>query len=213
MIKNIKRQGISSNHNIVKEEITYFIGSQNNIPIALLLMIASKQENAIARYFNQITFTTKSIEWQKEILKDKISITPEFIQLFEGSPIITKKTLPFQLTPVSEDWLNKRYNPSYDEPLPLHIYAKQFAKLISMATPQYESGIEGVVLTCPMSYINFWNREQFSDLTKSLNIAIDHVLDDVVRILKLRNIPFNEEDMTIPMSNYSEHKFIFNYGW
>lgn len=217
-MKNIKRQGITSIDDTNKEEITYYIGSEKNIPITLLLMIASKQKNAIARYFNQITFTEQALKWQKEILKDNLSITNDFIDKFEGvtskSIIQSIKSFTFKdLNPSFEELINTKYQPPYDDPLPLHIYAEQFAQLISMATPKYDSEREKTILTCPLGYINFWNREEFTNLEKHLYIAIEHVLDDVIRILKLRCIPFNEQDMTIPMSNYKEHKFIVKYGW
>ena len=181
-------------------------------------MIASKQKNAVARYFNQITFTEKALQWQKEILEDNLSITEDFINQFEGlvDEHTTKISKPFEIKDLqqnSQKWINRKYKPLYDDPLPLHIYSEKFAQLITMATPQYDSGKEAVILTCPIAFINFWNRVEFSNLQTHLNIAIKHVLDEVVRILKLRDIQFNEEDMTIPMSSYKELKFIVKYGW
>ena len=212
----LNKLGIKREDDSNKEEYTYYIGSEGTIPIGLLLMVASGYKNAIARYLSQITYSNQANEWQKEILKDEIKISDKFSDDFEGIVKLQPTGKPFDLKdlkPVSADWQEKRMNPPHDTPLPLYVYASQFAKLTCMATPQYESGGEGIIMTCPMSYIKFWGRKEFKDVGDALNVARQHVLDEVLRVLKLRNMQFNERDMTIPMPEYKGYQFIHSYGW
>jgi hypothetical protein len=213
----LNKLGIKRSDDSKKEEYTYYIGSKGNIPIALLLMVASGYKNGVARYLNQITYSKQANDWQREM--SKIEISDKFSDDFEGIvkiPYDGKPLKPFDLKdlkPAPADWQERMMNPPHDTPLPLRVYAGEFAKLTCMATPQYESGGEGIIMTCPMSYIKFWGRKEFTELGNALNVAQQHVLDEVVRVLTLREMPFNERDMTIPMPEYKGYQFIHSYGW
>jgi len=213
---NLNKLGIRKEDNYHKEEYTYFIGSKGNIPIALFLMIASGYQNSIARYLTQITYSKQANEWQKIIRENNLEISEQFKDDFEGiaKQSFTGKLFNFEDLPLAPaDWMEKIANPAYETPLPLHVYSAQFAKLTCMATPKYESGGESIIMTCPMSYINFLNRKEFAEVDIALNTAIEHVLNEFLRVLKLRGIPFNEIDMTIPMNKYKGYQFIHSYGW
>lgn len=182
-------------------------------------MIASGYKNAIARYFNQITHSEQANKWQNQVLKDKITVSKEFTDSFEGIVKTTCDTKPLKLfnledlKPASDDWQERMMNPPHDTPLPLYLYAKEFAKLTCMATSSYESGSEGTIMTCPMSYIKFWGRKEFTELDIALNTARQHVLNEVLRILALREMPFDEKDMTIEMPKYKGYQFVYSYAW
>lgn len=195
--------GLSRENDTHRDLYIYTLGYNGHIPISLILLIASSHKNAVARYFNMFTHTEHAKKLEKELLQQKISLTDDFRQQFDGdepAPAFLKKMI------------NSKDQKETSN-LPLHIYAKEFAKIIAMKTPEYESQSEGVVLTCPMSYINFWNREEFTVIEKNINNAGMYILSEVMRIFELRGIAFNKHSMTLPHQNYRGFNFKVSYGF
>lgn len=200
---NLSKLGIYESTDYDKEEKVYLAGVDGQMPLALFLLYSSKAPKAVARFFNLIVHTEKAKKCENEFLKQKIDIQ-DLVDKFNQKEIDTNN--PNKLMPINEDFFSKKSiqdinKTNYNVELELHLYAMQFADLIAMQTKNFE-GTEGIIMTCPLSYIQYWNRPEFTQVYQVLENALIHILEDVFRIMKLRNIEVNPHSMTVSVNGY-----------
>lgn len=213
--------GVKTDNDYRKEEKTYFFGSSGNCPIALFLVMNSAQKNIVARYFNKFIHTSEANKLQGEVEKSKFKITEEMINQFNGH-IVSNEKIPFELKSWSPPSPSKNMMSQIgEEPtdiykaemMNLHMYSGEFAKYLTMLTADYDSQREGVVMTCPMSYIEFWGRFEFKEAYKALDATIQMLTQEVAHVLEKRGFKVNLENMTVEISQYPGFKIIHSYGW
>lgn len=215
--------GFSVNDDFHKEEKTYTIGVKDEMPIALFLLLNSNMKEVTARYCSLMTYTEQAIKWAEEFdIKSLEKISKLIAQEFEKETPHLDKATAFYLKNKSNAETKEEqhrllqeemHNQSRDIILPLHLYANQFARHMAQKTVAFRTLSEGVIMTCPPSYIGYWNREEFQSVEKSINNTLNMIMEDVLRIFKIKGIQHNEYCMTIFTPGYEPKKFIESYGW
>lgn len=222
-----KLLGIKVTDDTNREEKSYYFGSDNQMPLGLFLAVGSGYNEGLERFCSLFTYTGEAQNWAKEItssndLEGMVKKLVEAFEYVEPTPLppgmVTEvngvKTFNLnKLTPVSADWKEKLMNPPYDAVLPFHVYAEQFAKILVMRTPQYGSGREGVIMTCPMSYIKFWGREEFNMMTKAIDGALEHTVREVIRVMDIQGMKLDKDTMTVHVEGYKPFVGVYGYGW
>lgn len=215
--------GFSVHDDFYKEEKTYIIGAENEMPISLFLLLNSGMKEPIARYCSLITYTEQAIKWEKEFNIKELEKSAKLIeQEFDTETPFLDKAIAFHIKNMSNpETAEERHrllqeemnNQSRDIVLPLHLYANQFARNMAQKTVAFRTLSEGVIMTCPPSYIGYWNREEFKSVEKAIDNALHMIMEDVLRILKLKGIKHNEYNMTIHAPGYESKKFVVSYSW
>lgn len=215
--------GFSVYDDFHKEEKTYIIGAENEMPISLFLLLNSSMKEPIARYCSLITYTEQALKWEKEFNAKNLEKTAKLIaEEFEKETPHLDRATTFYLKNISNSETREEQhrllqeemnNQSRDIVLPLHLYANQFARYMAQRTVAFRTLSEGVIMTCPPSYIGYWNRKEFKAVEKTINDALNMIMEDVLRVLKLKNIKHNEYNMTVSAPGYESKKFVESYAW
>lgn len=221
-MQNHKLFGVTTDDNYHKEEKTHHFGTQGNCPIALFLVLSSHQKNIIARYFNLFVHTNQANQLQKEVNKNGFVISDLIKDKFNGVDVKKDSILPEKLTPwtfpvFDEEKMNKKLNNPTDiknsPMLNLNMYSDQFAKHLTMLTADYESNRESTIMTCPISYIEFWGRKEFKDVYPPIEEALNMILKEVAEILTKRGFDVNFHMMTVNLPDYPGFTTVEYYGW
>lgn len=208
--------GIKIDKNNQKEEIVYTIGSDGNIPIVLLALIAIDKEKVINDYIGLYARQGKHSEIKEDILNNNKNLKEEvknIVDIFDETDPVSqakirekwlKNGMPvFKASPPPEDIGKYINNYPRDCILEFDRYAYKLAKLISLKN----LNTEGVPQVCSMSYIAFHDREEFTNVSDTINIAIEYLVSELVRIMKIRKININEETMTVNLPDYKAINF------
>lgn len=224
-MKNNKFFGVNTDDDHKKEKKTHFFGSKGNCPIALFLVLASGQKNIVARYFNLFVHTSQANELQKEVAQSKFLVSELVKDKFNGLEVQKDLILPDKLTPWKPPAFDSNHFARMQEKskhpteienaemMNLNMYANQFAKYLTMLTADYDSNREGTIMTCPMSYIQFWGRKEFSDVYPPIEAALDMLLKEVAKILVVRGFDVDKHNMTVNLPSYPGFTTIEDYGW
>lgn len=223
-MKNIYRPldilfGVKIDDDHREEEKTFFFGSMGNCPIALFLVMNSSQKNIVARYFNRFVYTSEANKLEKEFLKSEFKITEQMVKQF-NEPIVSSEDLckplkPWTPPPMPDmSKIGQEPTDIYNSTnMNLHMYSSEFAKYLTMLTADYDSNRESVIMTCPMSYIQFWGRYEFKEVYKALEATIQMLILEVAHVLDKRGFNVNKNDMTVVISDYPGFEITSSYGW
>lgn len=214
--------GLSTQDDSRNEETIYRVGSHDYMPIALFLLLASGIKQPYARYCYAMNhYDVRAKEWAEkldnqtntalvETLKDQFESKDKVLGHI-GDSILKERGL-------SLDERNKLmqsaiHNQPRDIVLPLHLYAKQFAQHYAQRTAGFEAISSGIVMTCPPSYIGYWNRPEFAEPYKAIDKALDMIMEDVIRIFKLNEVAVMEYNNTVYAPGFTPVEFRHYYGW
>lgn len=202
-----------------REEKTYFFGLAGHCPIALFLVMDSRQKNIIARYFNKFVNTSESNKLQEIVEKSKFKMTEQMVKQF-NEPIVSNENIPLKIKPWSPppipDMSKIGQEPTdiYNSiMMNLHMYSSEFAKHLTMMTADYESSRESVIMTCPMSYIEFWGRYEFKEVHKALEATLKMLLLEVSYIMEKKGFNVNLNNMTFEIAEYPGFNVVSSYAW
>lgn len=204
------------------DEYEYTIGQDGRMPIVLFAALASDYKHAGERFINLVT-TTENAKKQLEELK---RLNPQLDKEIKNIVDIFDEKDPVSQARIAEEWKKQGGIPvfkgfpeppkdigkhiehhSRDAILHFGIYASELARFIAMLTPKYDSGHEGVPQVASMKYIAFWARKEFQLADQAASVAFNSVLNDIVKIMKLRKINIDEKTMTISIPNYKAVSF------
>lgn len=208
--------GLSCYDNSGAEEYTYRVGNNSQLPIALALLMSSGCSNMIPRYFSIMTNDKESDELADTFLKQNIDLK-DFINKF-NNVLPYDDNIPFSFEDI-EPWTPPEFNmdlvnvPNYDLVFDFARYAKKFAQFFAMYSYHYKTCYNGTPLACSIGYINYEQRPEFSSVYTALNNVLNSIVADVVKIFKLRNIEFNEHNMTITVPSFEPLSFKVYYGF
>lgn len=226
MIKNgVKMNniyGITQYSDNRAEEDVYTVGSDGNIPIVLFVLAASNFNNAVERYLSVHSYTKLAQNSVKELYAQNPNLQEEVKKIAdifdERDPESQRKMIEHAMkhgmTPF--EGFNERDERSVaqiikeyprDAILDFHIYASKIATYMVMRTPTFDTGREGVPQACSMAYIAFHSRTEFELANKAVDNAFVYLVNEVVRIMKIRGIDVNEEKMTLSMPAYKAISF------
>ena len=209
-----KKLGVKIQEDCENDETVYSLGSNNQMPIGLLLAAGSQYQGAVERFCYQYVYGKEAKQWALEI-KNQLNFNESIEKIIKNfdanekfpvkinSGIDMEKSFDInQLKPVSDKFLESYFNPSPDIPLPFHVYSEMFATILAKLTSGYGSGQESIVLECPVSYSNFWNRAVFQKMDHATTRALLHVVKDVMRVMEIKNISVNKKTMTVYVAGY-----------
>jgi hypothetical protein len=206
--------GITKAIDSAADEYVYNIGENGQFPIALMLLMESGFTNSINRYFNLFTHSENADKQANIFLKQKINLT-SFVDKFNkkeltiNQPIFLKKWTPIvlDLTLLSEA------EPYDNSKINLYQYAEKFAIFIAMKTCLYHSKHEGLPMACSMSYINYEGRPEFTNVYQGIDNALESIILEVTKLMKEKQIEFNEYNLTINLDDYKSFTFREYYGF
>lgn len=201
--------GIQTKTDHIKDEETITIGFDNQMPIALFLLLSCESKDPLVRYMSLITYDKKAYVLAEQFSKDnnfEVWIKQLSDQFDYEEPYVPQTDSNGQVKPMSlstsKDYMELIYNPPRDTVLDLYVYAKQFLKIFSMKTASFNNYESGIILECRKSDANFWSREEFQNVHKSINVALEHIIIDVMRVMKIKGMKINEETMTVEVQGY-----------
>lgn len=217
-----KIYGITQRSNNREETYEYQIGSDGHIPVVLLALVAANRKSVVERYLSLYSYTQKAQELIKELYKANPNLAKEVEhigQVFDERDDASQKRMldevkrngglkPFEgFTKSKLSIVEQLENYPRDAIMGFHMYTSYLASYMIMKTAEYDGGAEGVPQACSMSYIAFMGREEFKQAHSAINTAFTHLVDEIVRVMKLRNMPVNEESMTIELPSYKAISF------
>ena len=214
--------GIETQIDHINDEEIINIGLDNQMPIALFLALSCKAKDPLVRYMSLITYDKNAYilaeqfnnenhldRWVNTI-SDKFDYEEPYIPPKDENGHTTIKPMSQEAYKAYRDL---QYNPAEDTVLPLYVYARQFFKFFSMKTANFNNYETGIVLECPKSHANFWSRTQFQEVYKSIDTALEHTLQEVVRVMILKGIEVDQATMTIKVEGFKpltlKHSFMF----
>lgn len=210
--------GITRSEDTRTEEYVYSIGQDGQIPLVLLALLAKGKKNAAAGFFDLVTYEQQAKEQVESLHKANPNLLEEIEQIVkvfeERDPVSQKK--------ISDKWKKQGGIPVFDSSeqdempedmgkyienyprdtiLPFWTYASQLEKYVTMLK------YEGAPQVASMSYIAFWSRPEFQQVERAIAVAFNSVIQDIVRIMKLRGIQVDENNLTVAMPNYKAISF------
>jgi hypothetical protein len=204
-----------------KEEKTYRIGHDDNMPIALFLLLHSRIEQPIARYcYLMNRYEAQAKEWAKEVdEKANDEIVQAMAKQFDAQTPFLDNVTAHYLSHPEERGKNQKMmheainNQPRDIVLPLNLYSTQFATHFAQKTADFDAISRGTIMTCPPSYIGYWQRPEFSAPYKAIDQALDLIMEDVIRIMKLKGFHVTEYNNTVHAPGFKSAEFKHYYGW
>lgn len=213
--------GIMQSNDNSKDEYIYTVGKDGEIPIVLLVLQASKYKYAVERYISQYAASSRADEIATDIYLNNPHLEANIkhiVEVFEQRDAETQAKIAAEWEkngmPVFEGFSKPpkdmvKYLNEYprDAIMDFSVYASKLAIYMAMLTPAYGTGRGGMPQVCSMSYIAFHQREEFMNAQKSVRTAFNYVLSEIIRVMKLRNIEINDNNMTLIMPEYKAVTF------
>lgn len=212
-----KTLGIKVEIDHIKDEEKTTIGLMNQMPIALFLLLSCQSKEPLIRYMSLITYDKNAYVLAEQFNNDnnfQLWVKALADQFDYEEPFVSRKdnNSVHEIKPMSpgayEAYMQMHYNPPKDAVLDLYVYAKQFLKIFCMKTASFNSYDTGVILECRQRDANFWAREEFQNVNKFINIALEHIIVDVMRVMKLKGMKFNEETMTVEVEGFTPYVLV-----
>jgi hypothetical protein len=187
----------------------YSVGSDGNIPIALVLLSISKYKNIIDRYFS-FYLEDKDAKKSAEDFKRQNLNFEKLENQFNESKFEFDGVMP-KLKP----WTPPKFNmdliniPDYELTFDLITYSLKFAKFFSMLNYHFENNDShhSVPQVPSITHMNFENRTEFKDVYLSIEKSLVHLMNEFIKIAKDKGIKINEEKFTIDFLEYRAIKF------
>lgn len=210
--------GITRSEDRKAEEYVYSIGQDGKIPLVLLTLLASRKKESAQDFFDLVTYEEQAKTQVEQLHKanpDLLKEVEKIVEIFEERDPVSQKR-------ISDEWKKQggipvfdssqhneppediaKYIEEYPRDTVLHfgIYARQLAKYVNMLK------YEGAPQVASMSYIAFWSRKEFQQVEQAIAVAFNSVIQDIVRIMKLRGIQVDEKNLTVSMPNYKAISF------
>lgn len=214
--------GLSTSDNSRDEETIYRVGSNDYMPIALFLLLASPIQQPYARFCYAMNhYDVRAKEWAEKLDNQKNAELVETLkeQFKDKSRVLgeigesIRKEKQASTTERNKMMHDAMHNQPRDIVLPLHLYANQFAQHYAQKTAGFDTLSTGIVMTCPPSYIGYWNRPEFAAPYKAIDQALDLIMEDVMRIFKLNEVPVLEYNNTVHAPGFIPVEFRHYYGW
>lgn len=208
--------GIARSDDNKAEEYVYTIGQDGKIPLVLLTMLSTNHKEAGELFLNLVTYQQQAEKQIKNLKK----ANPELIEEIKKIVDIFNQRDPVSQAKIAEEWKKqggipvfegfpeppkdiKKYIEQYprDTVLDFHIYASQLSKYVAMLKH------EGVPQVASMKYIAFWSKQEFQQVEQAIAVAFNSVINDIVRVMKLRGIEVDERNLTVKMPSYKAVSF------
>lgn len=223
MTRNIDSMyGITQTSNNHEETYEYRVGRDGHIPIILVALIAANRKSVVERYLSVYSYTTKAQELIKKLYEANPNLQKEVEHIgkvFDERDDASQKRMldecekrgglkPFEgFTKSKLSIAEQLENYPRDAVMDFYMYTSYLASYMIMKTAEYDGGAEGVPQVCSLGYIEFMGREEFKQAHAAINKAFEHLVSEIVRIMKLRDMPINEHTMTLELPSYKAISF------